>query len=68
MCDNAVDNYAHALESVPDFYKTQKICNKAVSYSAKQFVLDRFKTQETFDKSADSSPFVFDSVPGRYSV
>ena len=47
MCDNAVDNYAHALESVPDFYKTQKICNKAVSYSAKQFVLDQFKTQET---------------------
>ena len=26
MCDNAVDNYAHTLGSVPDCYKTQKSC------------------------------------------
>ena len=24
MCDNAVDNYPHALEFVPDCYMTQK--------------------------------------------
>ena len=28
MCNKTVDNYAHALESVPDCYKTQKMCNK----------------------------------------
>ena len=27
--NKSVDNYAHALESVPDCYKTQKMCNKA---------------------------------------
>ena len=31
MCNEAVDNYAHALEFVPDCYKTQKMCNKAVN-------------------------------------
>ena len=48
MCDNVVDNYAHALASVPDFYKSQIMCNKSVSThpSAIQFVHDRFKTQE----------------------
>ena len=29
-CNKAADNYAHALEFVPDCYKTQKIDNKAV--------------------------------------
>ena len=24
MCNKAVDNYPHALEFVPEFYKTQK--------------------------------------------
>ena len=48
MCDNVVDNYAHALTSVPDFYKNQIMCNKSVSthHSAIQFVRDQFKTQE----------------------
>ena len=30
MCDKAVDDYSHALRFVPDFNKTQEICNKAV--------------------------------------
>ena len=27
MCNNAVDNYAYALQFVPDFHKTKKINN-----------------------------------------
>ena len=40
MCNKAVDNYAHALEFLPDCYNTQKMCNKAVntSLSAQLFV------------------------------
>ena len=30
MPDKAVYNYPHALEFLPECYKTQKICNKAV--------------------------------------
>ena len=33
MCGEAVENYAHALEFVPNCYKTQKICNKAANTS-----------------------------------
>ena len=40
MCDNAVDNYVHPLEFVPDCYWTRKMFNKAVNtlFSAKHFV------------------------------
>ena len=35
MCDKAVDNYPHALEFVPDCYKTQKcVINYTISYHA----------------------------------
>ena len=30
MCIKAVDDYANALEFVPDRYKTQGMCNKVV--------------------------------------
>ena len=30
MCNKTVDNYAHALEFVPDWYKTQEMWIKAV--------------------------------------
>ena len=48
MCGNVVNNYAHALGSVPDSYKTQNMCNKAVSAypSSMKFVPDQFKTHK----------------------
>ena len=33
MCDKAVNNYAYALEFVPDGYQTQTMYNKAVNNS-----------------------------------
>ena len=43
MCNQTVDNYAHALEFVPDCYKTLKLCNKPVDTypSGIQFVPDQ---------------------------
>ena len=53
------------LEFVPDCYKTQKMCNKAVDTypSALQFVTGQYKTHEMCIKDVDTCPFVFDSVP-----
>ena len=30
MCNKAVEKYSHVLTLVPNCYKTQKMCNKAV--------------------------------------
>ena len=30
MCKKAIDNHPHALEFVPECFKTQKMCHKAV--------------------------------------
>ena len=40
MFYKAIDNYVHAVEFVPDFCNTQKMCKKAVDAytSAMQFV------------------------------
>ena len=45
-CNKAVDNYPHALEFVPDCYKTQEMCNKAVNIyrSTTKFVLKYYET------------------------
>ena len=48
MCNKAVDNYPHALEFVPECYKTQKMCDKAVNTypSTIKFVPECFMTQK----------------------
>ena len=39
MCNEAVDNYPHAFEFVPECYKTQKVCDKGVdTYPSKMFL------------------------------
>ena len=67
MCNNSVDNYAHALEFVLDCFKIQKMCSKTINTypSAMQFVSNCYKTQEMCAKAVDTCPFVFDSVPDR---
>ena len=51
-CNKAVDTYAHALQFVPNCFKTQNICNKAVDThaSAMQLVPDWCKTQRMCGK------------------
>ena len=48
MRNKAVDNYAHALEFVPDRYKTQEMGIKAVDnyLSTIKYVPYQYKTQE----------------------
>ena len=45
-CNKAVDNYPHALEFVPDCYKTQEMCNKTVNIyrSTTKFVPKYYET------------------------
>ena len=62
---SAADNYAHALTFVPDCYKNQKRCNKAVNTypSTIPFVPEYYKTQEMCDKAVNTCFFLFESVP-----
>ena len=43
MCDNTVDKYAHAIGSVVDCCKTQKICDKAFPSAIKFFQSKLFR-------------------------
>ena len=59
MCNNAVDNYIHALEFAPNWYTTQKVCIKAVdSYpSTIQYVPDWYQTQEMRIRAVNTCSF-----------
>ena len=57
------------LTFVPDCYKIEKMCDKAVNYAhALEFVHDCYKTQEMCDKTVYTCFFVFDSVPDQYKI
>ena len=54
MSHKAVDNYPHALKSVPECYKTQqKMCDKAVYTlpSTIKYVPDCYETQRMCHKA-----------------
>ena len=59
MCIKEVNNYLHALEFVPECYKTQKMCDKAVStYTPTiRFVHEWLMTQEICHKAAKRCVF-----------
>ena len=65
MCNKVVDNYPHALEFVPEYYKPQKMSDEAVDTypSAIKFVPECHKTQEMCNKAFNRRFFVFDSIP-----
>ena len=52
----AVDTRPFALDSVPDQYKTQEMCDRVVSKKSfmLKYCLDRYKIQEMCDKDVDS--------------
>ena len=47
LCNKAVEDYAHALEFVPDWYQTHEMCIKAVENypSTIKYAPDLYKTQ-----------------------
>ena len=61
MCNKAVDDYAHALEFVPDQYKTQEMCIKAVDHypSTIKYFPDQYKTQEMCIRAVNTCSFFF---------
>ena len=56
MCKKAVDDYGHALELIPDCYKTQQFCEKSASKD--RFMLkyyhDTYKNHEMWHKNGDA--------------
>ena len=72
MCNKAVDDYAHALEFVPDQYKPQKICIRAVDnylFTIK-YVPDRYKTQEMCIRAVNVCLILFpiDTRPKKWVI
>ena len=66
MCDKAILEFGRTLKSVPnrllqivpDCYKNQEMCNKAVDNypHALQFVPECYETQKMWDKAVDVHP------------
>ena len=46
MCNEAVDDYVHTLDFVPDCYETHEMCNKVVNTYASiiQFIPEYYRT------------------------
>ena len=59
-----MENYPHVIEFVPECYKTQNMCDKAVNTypSTIEFVPECYKTQKTCDKAVNKCLFLFDSI------
>ena len=55
-CVKAADNCPYVFDSVPDHFKTQEICDQAVSKDPFmiQYCLDKYKTQEICDRAVNS--------------
>ena len=61
MCNQTVDNYADALDYVPDCYKTQLMFIQAFDSNlyAMQFVAEYYNTQELCDKPVNAWFFLY---------
>ena len=65
MCNQAVDNYAHALEFVPELYKTQEMCDKAANTCFLYLIL--FPIDKTTTKCV-TELFMLMQWPNRYKT
>ena len=65
ICDEAVDNYSHALQFVSNCYMIQNMCDKAVNtyHSKVQFITDCYKNQEICGKAFKKCFFAFTYIP-----
>ena len=65
ICNEATDNYLHALEFVSECYKTQEMCDKVVNIhsSTIQFVPECYKTQKMCDKAFNKCFLAFFYTP-----
>ena len=65
MCNRAILKNVRMLISVPNRYKTQEICEKAVDNYIFVVVSDPYKTQEMCIRAVSTCSFVFDSIPNQ---
>ena len=68
MCDKAVSENDGTLKFVPDCYKNQEICNKAVDNFALEFVPGFYMTQEMCNKIANTHYSTMKFVPECYKT
>ena len=70
MNDKAILEDGETLKYVPDCYKNQEMCNKAVdNYSyALEFVPECFMTQKMSDKAVNTSPSTIKFVPKCFMI
>ena len=59
-CGKTVDTYPCKIKFVPEYYKTQVMCNKAVSRCFFVFdsIPDWYKTQKMCDRVVSEDPFI----------
>ena len=69
MCDKAVDDYADVLDFVPDQYKTQEMCDKAVDdCHTLEFVSDQYRSSKMCDKIVSDNSFKLKYCNDRYKT
>ena len=70
MCKHAVKKLPFVIRYVPDQYKTQKMCNKAILENGRtlESVPDRYKTQEMCDKAVDNYADAFALIAIRLKI
>ena len=62
MCNKAILGNDGALKSVPDCYKNQEMCNKAVD-NVLEFVRECFMTLKICDKAVNTDPSTIKFFP-----
>ena len=62
MCNKAILGNGGALKSVPDCYKNQEMCNKAVD-NVLEFVCECFMTLKICDKAVNTDPSTIKIFP-----
>ena len=65
MCDKVVDDNPDASEFVPDWYKTQEMCDKVADDF---YIALEYKSKEMCDKTISGNPFSLRYVPDQYKT
>ena len=56
MCDKAVNTHLSAIQFIPECYKTQEMCDKAVNRCFFISISELYKTQEMSDRVVSEDP------------
>ena len=70
MCDKAVNTYPSTVQFVPECYKTQERCNKAINrcFFVFNLILGRYKIQKLSYRVDSEDPFLKVYCPDQYKT